>query len=243
MRTAGALPSARSLSVAAVGARAAERPFDSSSTSRRRPRGRPRAAARRAGRRAGRSCGRARRTRADRRQALAGVLAREVHRDLARPGDPGLPARGDQLLARDAERAAGRRPGSSLDRDAARRPRARRVGAELAEDLGDERLVEPRGRSARRRRRRGSARPRARAGSCVTRSAISSIALVVGSRQAVVAGALAQHRHARGEVRAARSRRRGRPRSGRAGARGARRGRAARDRRSASPARRRRRAR
>ena len=49
--------------------------------------------------------------RADGREGLVGVLAREVHGDLARPGDAGGAAAGEQLLAVSAEGLGSERPG------------------------------------------------------------------------------------------------------------------------------------
>src|SRR5512146_1498522 len=45
--------------------------------------------------------------RSDGGQGLARVLAREVHGDLARPGEPGGAAAGEELLAAEAERLGG----------------------------------------------------------------------------------------------------------------------------------------
>ena len=110
------------------------------------------------------------------RQRRVGVLAHEVHRDLARPGDAGGAAGRQELLARDAEGRGGQRPGSArADGRAvpapARRPRPRVEAVEHVVGEGGGRAA---GRSARRRPRRGSARPRARGRSSSTRSAMRS---------------------------------------------------------------------
>jgi hypothetical protein len=74
---------------------------------------------------------------ADRREGLARVLAREIHRDLARPGDPCGAALGDELVAGEAEGVGG----EVLDRldggGGAAGPQ-RRAGVEVGEDVGGE---------------------------------------------------------------------------------------------------------
>ena len=137
--------------------------------------------------------------RADRGEGLAGVLAREVHRDLARPGH--------------ARRAAG-------DRSSSRRE-AEGVGGEV---LDASTVTRRRARRCARRRGRGrrgprsassvvSGRPVSEAKATTRMSAPSSARMlsvravgdqlqdaVVGEHDAVVLGALAQDREARGEV-------------------------------------------
>ena len=189
------------------------------------PRGRRRRARRRAGRRGGRSCGCGRRRPArspagSRRCARATRYIATWRGQATRAAAAGR----EELVALRAPKAAavrswirsGEGDGTSPLPTAPPRPlrappgRGRRAPRRRGRGRS-------RGRSARRRRRRGSARPRARGRSSVTRSAISSSDGLVLERDAVVRDALAQDGHARRAGRAARCRRRGRPRSARAG--------------------------
>ena len=136
---------------------------------------------------------------ADRGEGRVGVLAGEVHGDLARPGDAALRAAessSSRVTPKAAQVSSWTR---SIDGGSTRRARAR------ARDRGR--------RGPRRRARRRSAGPvsewkattRIRAPSsartlAVMRSAIASSAPVVGQLERVVLDALAQDRQARGEV-------------------------------------------
>ena len=125
----------------------------------------------------------------DRREALIGVLAREVHGDLARPCQARLLAGRDELVSRQVEGSAGR-SWNGVHGDRSGRDLAGSGRAELVEDVGGEVGVGRPAASARRRRRRGSGRPRAPAGRSVTREAISSSASSVGTGMSVCAACL-----------------------------------------------------
>src|SRR3954470_2095106 len=81
-----------------------------------------------------------REARADGGEGLTGVLAREVHRDLARPGEAGRAAGGEELLAAEAEGIGG----DVLDgldgerRGALARTRGVEVGEDLVREIGRE---------------------------------------------------------------------------------------------------------
>ena len=146
-------------------------------------------------------------------QRLACELAGEVHGELSRPGDTRGARGGEELLA---ERSKCSQAAAWISATVRGVAAAARAWVEAVEDLARELAGE---RPAGERAEGDDADQRALERAHVACDALGDHLerVVVGELDVVVVGALAQDRQAGGERRAARCRRRGRPRSARAG--------------------------